>query len=350
MGLEQWSSPVNPVAKVSRKQAIQVPAIKRGRDIIAGSIGSLPFRMYDMDNVDHVSNLLSQPERHNPRSVTMTNLIEDILFEGEGWWWTTERDWRNFPTFVMRLEPPVEPDERGYVHITLNGEERVIPPQDLIRFPSPTEPVLYAGARAIRTWLKLSVTVDNYADVPMPAGYFTPKNEQWDPSPAEIGDFLDEWEKARREHSTGYIPGLVDFETVQLNPEQLQLVEARREAVIELSEVLGIDPEDLGISTTTRTYQNVQDRRLGRLNDTLGMYVSAVQERLSMFDITPRGYTVRADWAGFLRADDLARYQAYQLAVNLGVIDRYDIAKREGLPRPLFEAPTAPAEIPAGTG
>jgi len=341
-GLETYQSVISPQPRVGRKEAIQVPAVKRGRDLIAATIGTVPFRLLDTDNVTHPSNLLDQPERHRARSVTMTRTVEDMLFEGKCWWWITESDYRPYPTKIVKLDPNVTPDKNGHIKITLpDGRKVDIPPSQQILFESPTDAVLSAGARAIRTWLKLAGAVDKYADEPMPQGYFTPKPEA-DPDEVDVKVFLADWAEARRKRSTGYIPAVVDFNTVQWNPEQLQLIEGRKQAVVEIAEVLGVDPEDLGVSTTSRTYQNGQQRKLDRINDTLGMYVSAIQERLSMPDVTPRGFRVLADFNGFIKADDLTRLQAYQLGVELGIYDRDAIAEREGLPQPTFPMPAAP--------
>jgi len=343
-GLESYASPIAPAPRVSRREAIQVPAVKRGRDLIAGTIGTVPFRLLDTDNEAHPSNLLDQPERHRARSVTMAQTVEDMLFEGKCWWWITEYDYRPYPTKIVKLDPNVQPDERGHIKLTLPGGRVVdIPPRDQILFEAPSDGILSAGARAIRTWLKLAGAVDKYADEPTPAGYFTPKPEA-DPDEADVEVFLADWAKARRTRTTGYVPAVVDYNTVQWNPEQLQLIEGRKQAVVEIAEVLGVDPEDLGVSTTSRTYQNGQQRKLDRINDTLGMYVSAIQERLSMPDVTPRGYRVLADFNGFLRADDKTRFETYDLGVKLGIYDRKAIADREDLPEPTFPMP-APAAI-----
>ena len=342
-GIPSYSSTIGPVAAVSRREAIQVPAVKKGRDLIAGEIGTIPFRLLDTDNVEHVSTLLSQPERNRARSVTMTKLVEDLLFEGKAYWWTRERNFNRFPTYVWRVDPRATVDQDGYLHVTMpDGKLIKVPPADYVVFESPTEGVLSAGARAIRTWLKLAAAVDRYADSPRPQGWFTPRPEA-DPDQSDVETFLDDWQQARQNGVDAYVPGVVDYHSTQWDPNQLQLVEGRKQAVVEIAAAMGVDPEDLGVSTTSRTYQNGQQRRIDKINDTLGMYVSAIAERLSMPDITPRGYRVEADFNGFLRADDLSRFQAYALGVKLGIFDRDAIARREGLPQPTFPMPAQPA-------
>lgn len=352
-GLTAFEPQIQIAPRISRREAIQVPAVKRGRDLIAGTIGTLPFQVLDTENVVSVSSLLSQPEEHVARSITMTLLVEDLLFEGHGWWRVTGRDYRGYPNQVVRLLPrSVQLREDGKSYVARNGEIQgqsweYVEDRDLVHFISPTDGILDSGARAIRTYLKLATAADRYADEPLPSGYFTPKDGA-DPEDEEVQDALDKWGESRRLRSTGYVNSALDYNTVQWSPEQLQMSEARQHAVLEIARLMGIDPEDLGVSTTSRTYQNSQDRRLAMINDALGMYVSAIVERLSMQDITPRGYRVVADFNGFLRADDKTRYEVYGLAKSLGVIDRIGIAEREGIPTPTFPEPTpAPAALPA---
>jgi phage portal protein BeeE len=352
-GLTYYEPSIAVAPRISRREAIQVPAVKRGRDLIAGTIGTLPFQMVDTENVRVISSLLGQPEANVPRSITMTLLVEDLLFEQHAWWRVVGRDYRGYPNQVVRLLPrTVQVEADGKVYVNSNGSSQgnsweYVEHRDLIHFISPTDGILDSGARAIRTYLKLATAADRYADEPLPSGYFTPKDGA-DPEDEEVQDALNKWGESRRIRSTGYVNAALDYNTVQWSPEQLQMSEARQHAVLEISRLMGIDPEDLGVSTTSRTYQNSQDRRLAMINDVLGMYVSAIVERLSMQDITPRGYRVVADFNGFLRADDKTRYEVYGLAKNLGVIDRYGIAEREGIPAPTFPEPTpAPAALPA---
>ena len=97
VGLESYVSPTSPVARVSRREAIQVPAVKRSRDLIAGSLGQLPLNVVKSDLTVEASSWLQQPEKNVPRSVTMTRLVEDLLYEQIAWWRIVETDYRGFP-------------------------------------------------------------------------------------------------------------------------------------------------------------------------------------------------------------------------------------------------------------
>lgn len=365
-GLTAYEDPFIPAPKVARREAIQVPAVKRCRDIVCGALAGLPLNVVDSENIYGVSSLLSQPERNTPRSVTMARTYEDMLFEGYSWWRVTERDYRGYPTKVVRLEPTtVQRNVDGKTYVRSNGQSQGtamvwVPDADLIRFDSPTDGILDAGAKAIRTYLRLARAADNYADNPVPSMILTSKEDADPVAIREDGETDEEFaireativrdliltpmKEARQQNSTVYIPSALDAQMVQWSPAELQLSETREKAVLEIARLVGVDPEDLGLSTTSRTYQNSQDRRLATINDVIGPYATALCDRLSMADVTPRGYKVEVDYNGFLRADDKSRLETYQLGISMGLYTVDQVAEREGLPQPIAPPPTpAPA-------
>ncbi|MCM0618770.1 phage portal protein [Nocardioides bruguierae] len=356
-GLTSYAAPVTAVARVGRREAIQVAAVKRSRDLIAGSLGSLPLQVVRSDLRVEPTSWLHQPERDVPRSVTMTRTIEDLLFEGIAWWKVTAFDWRGFPAQVRRLDPrSVDVQKDGRVHVTLDGHRGTADewPKDgeLIRFDSPNDPLLTAGARAIRQCLLLDRAAQRYADGAPPGDYFSAADNT-DPfdSEDEVRELLlDPWHQARQARSTAWVPAGVSYHASTFNPEQLELAAQRQHAVLEIARVAGVDPEELGVSTTSRTYANQFDRRKAFLDFTLGGYRAAIEDRLSMGDVTPRGSTVRYDLDAFLRTDPLARYQAYKAGLEVGAIqDQGEVRALEGKPAPTTTVPgstsgSAPAQ------
>lgn len=345
LGLAAYADPVAIEAPVSRRSALQVPAIKRGRDLIPGTLGTLPVDLYGPQNTLSVSDLLTQPERNTPRSVTMAKTYEDLWFEGVAWWYVTEFGWHGYPTKVKRLDPrTVNVRIDGKVYVSPDGNQGMnweyVEDSRLIRFDSPTEGVLSAGARAIRASLTLDAAALRYADGSPMADYFEPDGD-YDPDQEEVDAALDQWLAARKVRSTGYVPSGFKYNLNAFDAQKLQLAEARQHAVLELSRVMGVDPEDLGVSTTSRTYQNSQDRYQARVKDTLRPYMVAVEERLSMNDVCPRGYDARTRVTELLRADDKARFEAYKIGLEVGAIGQSEIREMER------KAPLDPADTPA---
>jgi hypothetical protein len=340
--------------RISRREALQVPAVMRSRNLIAGTLAGLPIHILDKSFRESTpTTLLEQIDPDVPNIVTMANTYEDLFFEGTAWWHVTAFGWHNFPTSAIHIGtsrvnvsgwlPPVNgvgPTAGGRVYI----DGYPIPDNELIRFDSPNPPLLVHGARAIRTCLTLDTTAGRYASEPLPLGYFTPR-EGTRPNEDEtlVNGLLDKWEEARARRVWGYIGGAWEAKTLQFNADQIQLAEQRQHAVLEIARAAGVDPEDLGVSTTSRTYQNSEQRRQDLLDFTLSAYMHAVEQRLSMRDVLPRGYEARVNLDGFLRSDTLGRMQAYKIGEEVMAVTPEEVRALEHRP-PLSAAQRAAAQ------
>jgi hypothetical protein len=207
---------------------------------------------------------------------------------------------------------------------------------------------LIHGGRAIRTCLALDQAASRYAAEPLPLGYFTPKDGvRPNEDDTMITGLLDKWESARARRVWGYVGGAWEAKALQFNAEQIQLAEQRQHAVLEIARAMGVDPEDLGVSTTSRTYQNSEQRRQDMIDFTFAPYRAAMEQRLSMRDILPRGYDAKVNLDGFLRSDTLGRMQAYKLGLEVGAYTEDEIRELEDkppIPKSEQPVPTAPGK------
>lgn len=325
--------------RIDRATAMQVPAVKRVRDLIAGTLGTLQPRMIDGGNRDVESELLDQPENDCARSISMTNLIEDMLFEKHGWWRIVGYGADGYPSKVVRLEPrSVTVREEGQVWTNsrtgnAQGQSwRHVPDSELIRFDSPSDGLLTAGAAAIRQALLLGRAASRYARNPMPLGFFTPQDENYAPGDQnKVDEMLDHFEEQTQKRAWAYMDGM-KAQTLSWSPEQMSLTAQRDQAVLEIARLGGVDPEELGVSTTSRTYANSETHRLDLIDFTLIMYVTAIEDRLKMDDVSQPGRRAVYDYSGFLRSDTLSRLQAYAEGLKIGVYTPERIAQIERIP------------------
>lgn len=333
--------------RISRNEALQVPAVLRGRNLICSTLAGLPLKIHGPDRREVDGYLLGgNIDPDVPNVVTLANTLEDLLFEGIAWWRVTRWGWHNYP-----VEAHWVPESSVHVHGTrgLPSQSQVSPdllePRDgqvfidgvpvrdeeVIRFDSPNPPLLRHAARAIRTCLRLDRTAAMYADSPMPLGTFEQVEGADPPDDDELAEILESWETARKERAWAYIEGL-KANPLQWDAEKIQLADQRQHAVLEIARAMGIDPEDLGVSTTSRTYQNAETRRLDLLDFTLAAYVTAVQQRLSMRDVLPRGYVARMKFDGFLRSDTRTRMETYRTGLQVGAYTHEEIRELEDRP------------------
>jgi hypothetical protein len=338
--LSQGSSDLgSPLPKVPRALAMQVPAVKRGRDLICATLGGLAPRVIDSGNRTVYNELADQPEENRARSVTWTNIVEDMVFEKYAWLRVTEIGADGFPSKVVRLEPTsvtVNKDGKVYTNSRTGAPQgstwEFVEDSELIRIDSPNDGILTAGARAIRIALQLMATAGRYADDPGMFGYLTPKDGEEGPGDEDDAEkMLDSFEDRRRRRSVAYLESM-DFKLVSWSPEQLQLKDARDYAVLELAREFGVDPEEFGVSTTSRTYANSEQRRLDLIDFTLFAYVRAIEDRMRMRDVLPPGRRWIYDYTDFLRSDTLTRLQAYAEGLALGIYTPERIAEIERIP------------------
>lgn len=342
----------------TREAALGVPALKRGRDMIC-NIATLPLVQLDPARRRTRSRLLDQIDPQVPNVVTLAMTTEDLLCDGIGWWEVTEREWNGYPASAQHVDSrriTINPPE-GYQNplpsgfdpastIYVDGRPRRA--TDFIRFDSPNSPLLVAARRAIRRAILIEDTAAMYAEDPRPFDYFTPSDGAAGLTEEKVTAAIRSWIAARRKRATGFVPETLTYNTVQApNPVDLQLVQLQQRAALDIANAIGIDPEDLGISTTSRTYQNATDRRQDRVNDVLSAYMRAITDRLSMADVTRQGYRVVFDLDAYMRADHTTRWGTYETALRNGVRTVEEIREAEDLPeviapaQPRLTEPTA---------
>lgn len=380
---ETFDSPPQPIDQVildfaggggslpraSRSEALAVPGILRGRNLIC-SIATLPLIQHDRDFHVIESTFLNQIDPDVANVVTLAQTLEDLLFEAISWWRITAFGWDNFPFYakhvdvnLVSLDPPTsrdngigplpsDRDPRGIPFVWV-GAERV-PADEMIRFDSPNPGILKYAGRTIRRHAALDRAASMYADDPRPQDYFTPDPNADEIDDDQIKDILARWKAERKTRGTAYIPKALNYNAADsMSPVELQLAELQKQATLEVANALGVDPEDLGISTTSRTYANAVDRRRDRINDVNAPYMAAIIQRLSMNDVTKRANTVRFDLDEYLRSNPKERAEVQQIYVNIGAKGPEEIRREErippGAPKPRVVAPNpasdaAPAE------
>ena len=332
--------------RISRAEALQVGAVSRARNMIAGTLATLPIHLRNpqreiVQRSEAPTTLFDQIDPDVPNVVTLANTYEDLFFEQESLWRVLERNFSEWPTFCEHI------DRRrwdvGSDGLYIDGFRQN--DADVIRFYGPNPALLIHAARAIRTCLTLQQTVAAYANWPVPLGAFTPKEgRRVNEDDQAVEDFLDKWEEARRRRVWGWIPGAVEMAKLGFSPQELELAEEGEKAVVEIARHAGVDPEDLGVSTTSRTYQNAEQRRLDLLDFTLAAYRSAMEQRLSMNDVTPRGYRAKVNVDGFLRSDTKTRMETYKIGLEVDAYTPEEIRELEDRP-PIKRA----GEIPQNT-
>jgi hypothetical protein len=336
---------------IDRKSAMSVPAVLKGRNLIC-SLATLPLVARDGWNREVSVQLLTQFDPNVPNVVVKSQVFEDLLFDAVSWWRVTGFDEYGRPSQVRRydnatvsFDPPAS-YQAGYLPsgnaaegvVWMEGEP--VPYDQVIKFESPNPGLLDVGYRAIARAIALDDVADLLAQNPKMRGYFSPV-DGIDPGDDDaIEEMLTSWQEARAKRIDGYIPAGLSYTAIQdPTPSEMQLIEMQRRNDLNLANMIGVDPEDLGISTTSRTYQNAVDRRQDRINTVFAPYMDALTDRLNMPDVTRPGLTIVFKLDDYLRADPKTRVEVAEKQLAFGGITLDEYRQDEG------RAPLTPGEV-----
>lgn len=328
--------------EVTRDEALSVPGVMRARNTIC-SISTLPLKAYDAKWKLTENSLLEQIDPTRADVATKADTVEDLILWKFAYWRVLDRDDEGYPISAeyvarFRVSDPTVPQFKGLNSDRANNIIRIDGKSaswaDVIRFESPNPGFLYHGGRVVKRALDLDVTSAKFARNPRPLDYFTPDGDVDPLDDAGIRLFLQKWKNWLRSEVTGYLPAGIKYVSVdQPTPAELQLIEAQKQVGLSIANMTGLDPEDLGISTTSRTYQNATDRRQDRINDVYSAYMRAITDRLNMGDVTRPGHVVFFDLSDYMKADEKTRADVQNIRLANGSSTLDEVRNDEHLPK-----------------
>jgi HK97 family phage portal protein len=316
------------VFRVGRADAMQVPAVARARNIICGTIGTLGLNAYNDVTYAKIEgrSLLKQPDPALPLCTTITWTCEDLLFHGHAFWYVlavSPEDGR--PTQARRIDPT-----RVTFTTDLNTQEiingfyldgELVPTMgvgSLIMFSGMDEGILNRGGRTISTALKLEEAVQRMASEPNPTMVI--KNTGVDLPAEQVSSLLASWKQSRATRSTAYLSGPLDVQTFGYDATQMELSQSRLNTASEIARLCNIPAWYLNAESASATYSNVSAERRSLVDFSLSPIMHAIEERLSMNDLTPRGQEVRFDLDDYLRGNPLEEIQVLTAMLDAGLI------------------------------
>lgn len=351
---------------VTRSVAMQIPTIRRGRNMICGTISALPLvcsRYQDGRQVMVQRTLLQQLDPRCAPAYTLAMTVDDLMFRPVSWWRVTARDATEYPSSIERLAPErvqVQPETAESVgRVLVDGHE--VADRDIIRIDGPDEGLLAHGGPIIRLALSLMRGAKRTADDDVPTGKLALREGATEPSsaPGSAGDgsdrsqvdkLLDDWEAARAARTTAYLNSALDYETVASTAAQRQLKELSDMVATDLARVLNLPASRVNAPQGSgMTYTNTEADRRDLVDITLTPYLTAIAQRLSMGDVTPAGQSVTFDLTGYVRGTITELVAAGAAAITAGIVSREEVRTGWlGLPpgAPELAAPGA-GEAPA---
>jgi HK97 family phage portal protein len=316
-------------AYVSREDALSVPALQRCRNLLSGTIGAIPLELYKKSTNEELGSpaWLEQPTYSQPRSVTIAYTVESLLLYGQSFWKVIE-------VYQEDGRPSrFEWIANNRVTITLDSTNTFVKsyavdgmtlPMDglgsLVTFQSLLPGILNTGIQTIRAAIDVQKAATIAASTPMATGYI--KNTGADLDPKEVQGLLASWKNARNNRSTAYLTSTLEYNPVSFSPKDMMYNEAIQNLATEIARLCNVPAYYVSAEmNNSMTYSNVQDERKQFLSLSLQPFISAIEDRLSMDDITARGNVVKFDIdKNFLRTDPLQELAVIEKLLSLNLI------------------------------
>jgi HK97 family phage portal protein len=314
---------------VSREDALSVPALQRCRNLLAGTIGAIPLELYKKSTNEELGSpvWLEQPSYSQPRSVTIAYTVESLLLYSQAFWQVVEiynEDGRpsRFEWIANnRVTATLDSTNTFVKSYAVDGT--TLPMQglgSLVTFQSLLPGILTTGVQTIRAAIDVQKAAAVAASTPMPSGYI--RNNGADLDPKEVSGLLAAWRTARNNRSTAYLTSTLEYNPVSFSPKDMMYGEAIFNLATEIARLCNVPAYYVSADqNNSMTYANVQDERKQFLTLSLQPFISAIEDRLSMDDITARGNVVKFDIdKNFLRTDPMQELAVIEKLLQLELI------------------------------
>jgi HK97 family phage portal protein len=337
--LDYFSVLGTPVA-ITRQLAMSVPSVARARNIICGTIGSLPLTTFNRITGEYVDphRVINQPDPRVAGFVVYNWLAEDIWMYGAGYGQVLEmysstdggrvRAWTRIRPSRVTVDTDIQTDSiTGYKidgkPVPINGVGSII------RFDGPDEGLLHRAGKTIQAAVYLENAAVNYAKEPAPTMVL--KSNGTNLTAERISSLLTAWKTARQSRSTAFLNADVDLKEFGFDPKSMQLAEARQYVALELARACGIPAYFLSAEQTSMTYSNAVTERRSLVDFSLRPILKAIEERLSLPDFVPNPVMTRFALDDFLRGNALERAQVYEILNRIGAMSVEQIQREEDL-------------------
>lgn len=324
---------------ITRHEAMTVPSVKRCRDLLC-TVASFPMEYKKKSTGEDIPQprWIAQPSKSQPRFVTMGWTIDSLLFYGQAFWEVVETySEDNRPAafeWVANTRVTTTTDPFG-IYVTqyyVDGTPRPMSGVgSLVTFQAFNEGILTTGAKIIRSAVDIQHAASVAAATPMSTTIL--KNSGADLPANEVSGLLAAWKRSRQNGATAYLTSTIDAQNVGYSPKDMMYVEAIQNLSTEISRLCGIPAYYLSADqNTSMTYSNILDERKQIVALAFQPYISAIEERLSMDDISTSGHEVKFDLDdGFLRTDPMQRLLVVEKMLALGLIDQNQAMEMEDL-------------------
>lgn len=288
--------------EVVRSDAMRIPAVVRGRGLICGTLSRYPLALFESAGTSDPDDDARLPVPAWMQSTStgqspitrMLWTLDDLIFNAMSVW-ATKRDPETKEILDAVRVPTeywhVDPDTLG---VQVNGEAAGA--DEVIIIEGPQDRLLDIAAEQVEASRDLANAWQQRLKSPIPLVKIRQTEASVELDEDEIDDLVLDYEAARRQSGTAFVPYGFDAEAMgEVAPDLY--VEGRNADRLDWGNFLNLPAMmlDGSMSTATLTYSTQEGKRAEFVDYSLFYWASAIEARLSLDDVTPPGTYCRFD-------------------------------------------------------
>lgn len=339
--------------RVNEKSALAHSAVYAAINIIAGTIATLPAKVYQAradggreerrdhhlwrtlhDEPNPEMTAASWKEAGQGHLLTYGNNYNEIVHMGDG----TVQLWPLPPNIVEVRRS--KQTSRLFYAVNVNGERRPIDFRDMLHIPGLgfDGVVGYGPIRLARESIAMGMAADEYAarfygNNSTPPGYLYSEAGLQEETARTLKQ---KWEEAQggldQSHRTAILHGGIKWESIGLSQQDSQFLESRKFQVREIARWFNIPPHKIR-DLDNATFTNIEQQNIEFVVDTLRPWLVRWEQALAKKLLSPEeradGLYIEFAVDGLLRGDTEKRGQWYRERFNAGSITPNEIRKLE---------------------
>lgn len=301
------------VSEISREGALQIPPMKRGRDLLVGVIAGMQLQEWAGDAETTPQWLRNTSSTGISPWHRMAMTIDDLIWYD---WsaWTVKRDASGTITDALRIpyERWAVDDYTGQVYV--DGE--VVSAEEIVVFPgNGSGGILATGSSTIKGYRALERSWIGRAQNPIPLVELHQENDEPltdgddGAEEDEIARLIEDWSSARTSPTgaVGYTPHNISLKVHGTVDTDL-FVEGRNAAVLDVARLLNIPAAllDGSMSTATLTYSTTEGKANEFAAYSIPTWTNPIEARLSLDDVSPEGSVIRFDRTALVQVEQPA--------------------------------------------
>ena len=338
---------------ITEKEALSIPAFSAGVDLIASNIAYLPVKLYKMENGEKVEikddyrvDMLNRSNSLFDSSFNlMYSITKNLILYGTSFTYLEKGNRNNIDNIFYLHYKDVTPqlikvgNQYDYKFSfsffqefrEVSSDQMMIIAKDVKRSTDITGVgVLEKNAKALRLALEEMDNSSNALGNKLPAYLSTPNSL----SPKAKENIRVSFKGLSKSNEVPIFEEGLTYNTVTLNPEELELLSARKYSAEIVAQILGIPFTYLVSSASS---YNTSSEESTRFVKSLMPYIVVIQQGFERFLLTEKekkqGYFFELDTKQLLKASISEMNEYLSKQVNVGALSPNEMRKEMGMPR-----------------